>query len=181
MRRLPGISDLALAAAAVALALFILFVLPRTVLAVGAPLADLPAKPAPSLTLADLADRPVSVGAIEGRIVLIHFWATWCGPCVVELPSLEALWRDRRAAGLEVIAIATDNRNAVTAFTEKSGLGLPVALDPYGKAMRAYRVRGLPTTVVVGRDGQLRALAVGQVDWNDAGVQARIDRLIAAQ
>lgn len=135
--------------------------------------------PAPAgVTLPDVDGERVSVQGRGDAIVLVHFWATWCVPCVNELPALQSLWESRRGQGLEVIAVAADSRREVVRFAERFDLRLPVVIDAYGEAMRAYRVRGLPVTVVLDRTGAIRSRAIGQVEWNEPRIRDQIDRLI---
>lgn len=130
------------------------------------------------VTLPDLEGRQVALHEMGGQVVLVHFWATWCPPCIEELPSLQALRESHRDAGLEVIAVAADSRKAVLDFIERFPFELPVVIDAYGDAMHAYRVRGLPTTIVLDRNGSILGRAIGQIDWEDPGVIQRLESLL---
>jgi thiol-disulfide isomerase/thioredoxin len=93
---------------------------------------------------------------LRGSAVLINFWASWCGPCETEMPALDAVYQVRREEGLVVLAVAVDDSaENVRRFDEKHQLGFPILIDESGEASRAYLVFGLPTTVLVGRDGKI--------------------------
>jgi peroxiredoxin len=129
-----------------------------------------PGHEAPDFSLPDLASgQPVRLADYRGRrTVLVNFWATWCEPCREELPTLERLARER-AGVLEVLAVNLDavGPGRVRAFVRELGLTFRVLLDPRQTLPRLYRVRGLPSSVIVGRDGLVRHREVGFRDWMD--------------
>jgi thiol-disulfide isomerase/thioredoxin len=117
-----------------------------------------------------------------GRTVVLNLWATWCGPCVEELPALAALARRAEADGIVVLALSTDRGGApvVRRFLAAHGIaGLPVLLDAKGEAARAWGARGLPTTLILDRDGRERARVEGAADWGSDTAVATIRQLTA--
>lgn len=122
-------------------------------------------KDAPDFLLKDLNDNATSLGNYQGKVVLVHFWATWCIPCKEELPTINALWERFRDRGLVIVAVAEDSKKAVEPFIREHGLKFPVVIDQYGKAFRSYGVRALPTSYLVNRAGNIEGIAIGQRDW----------------
>jgi peroxiredoxin len=113
-------------------------------------------------TLEDLAGDKVSLSDYRGDVVLINFWATWCPPCRAEIPDLEAAYRTWGGNGLVVLGLSTDeSREQVQAFVDEFGVTYPVLLDSEAKIMQTYRARGLPTSVLVDRDGVIQVRHIG--------------------
>ncbi|MCP5271212.1 MAG: TlpA family protein disulfide reductase [Burkholderiaceae bacterium] len=126
----------------------------------------------PALSLPAWQGPALSLAAARGRIVLLNFWASWCEPCLAEMPSLELLAARHAAQGLDVWAVNhRETDGAIDRFMARSGLSLPVLRDRDGAAARAFGVRIFPTTVVIGRDGRAAFSVVGETDWT--GPQAR--------
>ena len=123
----------------------------------------------PPLALKTLAGESVDLGRLRGKVVLVNFWATWCAPCVEEMPALAKL-RDRLAPrGFEVIAVNQGEMpQRVIAFVNRSGLDLPILMDRDKEVARAWRVRALPTTFVVDAAGRIRFHAEGEIDTGSA-------------
>ena len=127
---------------------------------------------APDFTLPDSHGKPVQLSRVLGeRAVLLNFWATWCPPCREEMPTMERAYRDYKARGLEILAVSMDagSEAAVAAkvneFMAELKLTFPAVLDPKGDVVRAYRLRGLPTTFLIDRKGVVRAAEIGFRDW----------------
>lgn len=105
----------------------------------------------------------------RGKIVLLNFWATWCGPCVREMPSLERLHNKLAGADFTVIALSEDRKGweKITPFREQIGLTtLPLFHDVGSKMMFAAKARGLPTTLLIGRDGRELGRLTGPAEWD---------------
>ncbi len=120
----------------------------------------------PAVTFVDAQGKPTALAAWRGRKLVLNFWATWCGPCVREMPSLQAL--AQHSPGLTVVPVSADAGGApvVRQFYARHAItALPVWLDPHGKAGEAMGVPGLPTTFLVGTDGRVRGRVVGGADW----------------
>ena len=122
----------------------------------------------------------VSLASLQGKVVLLNFWATWCLECRPEMPLFERLHRDFAAQGLSVIGInAREGTAAIRQYSKELGLTFPLLLDSSGEINAAYGVIGLPTTFLIGRDGRAVALAVGQREWTSAPARALIQTLLA--
>jgi thiol-disulfide isomerase/thioredoxin len=133
---------------------------------------------APALMLPTLDGTGVSLQTLKGRVVVLNFWATWCPPCRAELPELAAFARGQGSGGASLIAVdatsTESSEDSVRAFSNKYGMGYTVALDRTGEVTRAWGVQAWPTTVVVDRDGRLRARRTGAIDaaWLRRAVRA---------
>ncbi|MFN3476714.1 MAG: redoxin domain-containing protein [Candidatus Methylomirabilales bacterium] len=133
---------------------------------------------APPFLLNDLAGRRMSLSEHRGKVVLVHFWATWCVPCKDELPTVKALWERLKEEGFVVLAIAEDGKKAVEPFVKEYGLTFPVLIDQYGEVFLAYRVWALPSSYVVGKTGNIEGIAVGPRDWTSPEVMHLIRGLL---
>lgn len=119
---------------------------------------------APPLALNDPDGRAVRLADHGDRVVVLNYWATWCGPCRVEMPALQAL-AERHPDALTVLGInAGEPAEAVLAWRQHFGLTFPLLLDPAGVAARDYRLRGQPTTVIVAPGGRIESIIYGPVD-----------------
>ena len=133
--------------------------------------------PAPLL---DLAGNPVRLADLRGRLVLLNFWATWCPPCQGETPVLRNLDESYRARGLSIVAVAVQETTPsdVAAYAAKYGLGYTIAFDATADVFRTYKVFALPTQVLIGPDGSVRAVINGPL--TDDGAKALIEPLLPA-
>lgn len=127
------------------------------------PAHELMGQPAPSFSLPALSDgNPVALEDLKGSVVVLDFWATWCGPCVAALPKVQEVARDKASAGVKVFAInLKEDREKVAAFVKEKGLELPVLLDAQGTSARAYKVQAIPQQVVIDRTGKVTAVFIG--------------------
>jgi len=131
-----------------------------------------PGKPFPDFSEKDLASQPLSVGKFKGKVVLVDFWATWCGPCVHELPNVIEAYKKYHGQGFEIVGISLDSsREKLDAFLkEHDGMTWPQYFDGKGwgnKVAGRYGVQSIPFTVLVGADGKiigkdLRGEALGE-------------------
>jgi len=131
-------------------------------------------------TTADGQERHLAEFAGHG--MLINLWATWCVPCVAEMPSLAALSKTLAPDDIAVLPLSSDRGGArtVEAFYQEHGItGLPVLLDPRGVAARSWGVHGLPTSVIIDRQGRERARLEGAADWSTPAAAAIIRKLVA--
>jgi cytochrome c biogenesis protein CcmG/thiol:disulfide interchange protein DsbE len=135
---------------------------------------------APPFRLPALDGGEVDLASQRGKVVVVNFWATWCPPCVAEMPSLERLHRALAPEGLSVITVATDEDEAeLRRFVSGRGLTLPVLKDPGGRvAGGEYRTTGYPETFVLDREGRLLEHKVGPDEWDSAARLARFRGLL---
>jgi thiol-disulfide isomerase/thioredoxin len=126
-------------------------------------------QPATDFTLETLADsKSVRLSDLKGRVVLLDFWATWCGPCRRWLPIVEQANRDYAAKGLSVFAVnEREPESKVRAYLDQQNLDLPVLMDTSGNVGSIYRASSIPLTVVVGRDGNVLRILVGLHEADD--------------
>lgn len=111
----------------------------------------------------------VSLTDFRGRVVLLNFWATWCGPCKEEMPSMERLYQKHRAQGLVVLALSNDSEGSVARvarFIKEGGFTFPVGLDPRLKVAALYGVRVLPSSLIIDRQGRVTHIALGPREWD---------------
>ena len=116
-----------------------------------------------------------------GQGIVLNFWATWCTPCVKEMPALDQLARAVEGDRIAVLPLSSDRAgaSAVEAFYKEQGIrSLPVLLDPDGAAARAIHARGLPTTVILDADGRERQRVEGAVEWSKPDVVAALRKAI---
>ena len=134
-----------------------------------------PGEKAPDFTLTDTAGQEVSLSALQGQVVLLDFWASWCAPCKEELPVLEALQAQYQDKGLVVLAVNVDDRvKNRDRFLEKYPLSLRV-LDDSGQAVvSAYEVAAMPTTVLVDREGTVKAVHLGYTQAEGEALAAEV-------
>jgi peroxiredoxin len=124
--------------------------------------------PAPDFRLMDMHGKVVSLSDFQGKVVLLNFWATWCGPCRIEMPAMEALYRSMQSKGLEIVAVSVDQQGtAVTRpFQEAMGLSFPILHDQDYEVGLTYGARTLPMTFAIDRKGIIRQVVFGSRDWN---------------
>lgn len=133
---------------------------------------------AQDFTLALLDGARFRLSEHRGRLVFVNFWATWCPPCLEELPAMERLWRAHKDRGLVMLAISLDvDPKTVVPFVAKHGFTFRVAVDSTMGVANAYGVRALPATVLVDPAGHLAALALGPRAWDNTAAHALIGEL----
>jgi len=120
----------------------------------------------------------------RGKVLMINVWATWCLPCRVEMPSIEALNKTYASKGLKIVAVSIDDPGTdatIRAFVKQYGLTFEVLHDPQGRISDAYDITGYPETFIVGRDGVIRKKLMSATDWNSPEARALVDRLLVEQ
>lgn len=136
-------------------------------------------KRADDFTLPTPAETPFRLSDHRGKVVMINFWATWCPPCVQEMPAMERLYRKHREAGFVMVAVSLDaNSKVVPPFVARHKLSFPIALDPKMEIANAYSVRALPSSFLVDRSGNLAALAIGPRRWDNVASDAVVEGLL---
>ncbi len=131
--------------------------------------------PAPDFTLADLSGTQVSLSDFKGQVVLLNFWATWCPPCKLEMPTLQQHYVDFKDQGLVVVGVeAGEPKAEVQAFAAEQRLTFPILADEKSAVTDQYRVLALPTTFVIDRQGVIVRQHRGMMD------EAQVDEYLAA-
>ncbi|MBI5828789.1 MAG: TlpA family protein disulfide reductase [Chloroflexi bacterium] len=126
--------------------------------------APIVGSPAPDFTLSNTTGQARSLSDFKGRPVLINFWATWCGPCRIEMPAIEAAYQAHKAEGFTVLAVDLDEPPAdVTRFMAELNLSFEALLDPGAVVNDQYRIRAYPSSFFVGRDGIIAAMQIGSM------------------
>ena len=129
----------------------------------------------------ETAGQNLSLGALKGKVVFLNFWATWCGPCRAEMPSMEALYSRYREKGLEILAVnCGEEQEEVLAFMKSNRLSFPVALDSDGKVSGAYGIQAIPASFIIDREGKIIIRVVGSLDWDTPKIHAAIERLLSS-
>jgi cytochrome c biogenesis protein CcmG, thiol:disulfide interchange protein DsbE len=123
-------------------------------------------------TLTSLAGNAVHLSDFKGQVVMLNGWGTWCPPCRAEMPTLNAFYRLHQAQGFQLLAInAGEDRAAVASFIAQTGFTFPVLLDPGELVLSSLGTRGLPTTYIIGRDGVLKSIHVGEFAAQDLATE----------
>jgi len=120
----------------------------------------------------DLADY-------RGKVVLVNFWATWCEPCRAEMPSMDRLRSSLKGKPFEVLAVnLAEPLSRIEKFVDAMPLGFPLLRDRDGGAGRAWKAKLLPASFLIDRDGKIRYVAYGEIDWTSEAVRARVAELL---
>lgn len=140
---------------------------------------------APRYAAATLSGDSLRLDALRDHVVVVNVWATWCPPCVREMPTLQRLHEALAPEGLRVVAVNVDNAmfgadpaELVRAFVDEYGLTFDVLLDPENRIESAFQVGGLPMTFVIDRKGRIRQRVMGAREWDAPGMQAELRALL---
>ena len=113
-------------------------------------------EPSPGFALEGLDGSEVSLARLQGKVVVLNFWASWCGPCRLEMPDFQKAWEEHQEQGVVFVGIAVDDTaSEASKFAEQVGVTYPLALDTTGDVARAYRIRAVPSTYFIDREGKL--------------------------
>jgi cytochrome c biogenesis protein CcmG/thiol:disulfide interchange protein DsbE len=138
---------------------------------------------APDFAAVSLADSVgKSIDDYKGEVVLLNIWATWCGPCRIEMPSMEKLERELGPKGLKIVAISVDvagSEQRIRDFANELGLTFELLLDAPGVIQRDYQTTGVPETFIIDREGRVRRRIIGADDWSSPANVAFLERLLA--
>jgi len=147
--------------------------------AVATPAAVTPSSKAPDFALRSLEGPNMRLQEQRGRVVMVNFWATWCGPCRVEMPHLARLYEKYRASGFQLLGVNIDeDPSQAAAVANKLGLRFPVLLDTEKKVSKLYDLSTMPSTVLIDRDGKVRYVHRGYRDGYEDTYEKQIRELL---
>ncbi len=136
--------------------------------------------PAPDFTLPDINGKVVSLTDYRGKVVLINIWATWCPPCVEEMPSMEKLHQELKDESFKILAVSIDvlGAKAVIPFMKKHKLSFSALTDTKGAIKSLYQTTGVPESFIVDKNGIIAEKIIGQRDWATSGAIRFFQNLI---
>ena len=128
--------------------------------------------PAPDFSFPDLEGKTVSLSDYKGKLVLLNIWATWCKPCVDEMPSIEKLYNNFKDNDFEVLAVSVDTQGekVVDPFMKLHNLSFKVLLDTEGTIKNIYRTTGIPESFIIDKNGVILEKVIGSFDWSSSKV-----------
>lgn len=138
-------------------------------------------RPAPAISLADTSGHSVELSELQGKLVIVNLWATWCGPCLREMPSLERL-QSRLGERVAVLAVSEDRggNKSVEPFIAKLGLkSVKIYIDPKSEVGHAFGVRGLPTSFLIDREGKVLGRVEGAAEWDSPKILGVLEPLLS--
>jgi peroxiredoxin len=135
---------------------------------------------APGFCLVDLNGKKSELKHYRGKVVFLNFWATWCGPCKEEMPSMEELFKQFKEKDFVFLAISVDyaGTKSVKEFIEKHRYTFPVLIDPKCETLDLFAVKGIPTTFLIDKKGMIIGKAVGPKDWKKPEVVSIVNLLL---
>ncbi len=134
-------------------------------------------QPAPAIDFLDPDGERINLDAYKGQTLLVNFWATWCAPCIRELPALDELQADMGSEAFQVLIISIDRKGLEVAQPFLDNLEvehLKTAADPKGALAREMKATGLPTTVIISPEGKVMGRLLGDAEWNSDGAKALV-------
>jgi peroxiredoxin len=135
--------------------------------------------PAPAFTLSALTGETAALSQYKGQVVMVNFWATWCGPCQQEMPLLDQMYKKYKVAGFTLIGVSVDKDPApVKDLMARKPVSFPVLLDPANQVSKAYHVDEMPSSVIIDRKGEIRYIHRGYKPGDENEYQDRIRQLI---
>jgi peroxiredoxin len=134
---------------------------------------------APLLELQDEEGKVHRLGSYRDKVLVVNFWASWCTPCVRELPGLNRLRKELGDQSFEILGVnVAEPPNRLTRFLERQPIDFPVLYDRESEAFYAWNVKGLPTSFVIDREGRIRYQVRGAIEWDDAETIGIIESLL---
>ena len=135
--------------------------------------------PAPDFTLKQLDGKNLKLSELAGNVVLINFWASWCGPCVKEMPLLNKIHNKYNPLGFTVLGVNVEqNSDNARDFLAGNGVDFPILLDSKNQVTQQYEVIAMPTTVLVDRDGKIRFIHKGYKSGDEAQYRKMVKQLV---
>ncbi len=132
-------------------------------------------KLAPGFTLIDRQGKTWDLDELRGQVVFVNFWATWCGPCIEEMPSMQSLYRSLQPNKFKMLAILSNDEPAFADnVAKKLAVTFPILIDPEGKIGKAYGLTGVPETYIIDKQGILREKFIGPAPWGSPGARQMI-------
>jgi len=138
--------------------------------------------PAPHFQARTLEGEPITLAEFQGQPVLLNIWATWCPPCRKEMPELQALHDELGGRGLRIVGVSIDSEgsdNLVREFLDDHGITYQILRDPGDRASGAFRTQGVPTTVLIGRDGTVLWRRLGPFQSDDPVLRDVLENALA--
>jgi peroxiredoxin len=135
----------------------------------------------PDFRLALFTGGEATLDTWKDKLVILNFWATWCTPCTIEMPSLERLWRAYHDRGLVVVGVSVDRgapRALIEPYLKNLDLTFPILLDPQLETANAWRVPGVPATFVIRPGGDVAGMVIGVHEWDSGAMRALIETLL---
>jgi len=137
-------------------------------------------KKAPDFCLEGLNGEKIQLKALRGKIIFLNFWATWCGPCKEEMPSMEALHQHYKENEFLFLTISVDygGPEPVRKFIEKHRYRFPVLFDPAGKTLDLFEITKIPATLIIDKKGEMIGRVIGPRNWRSPEVFSLIDQML---
>ncbi len=137
-------------------------------------------KKTPNLCLEELNGEKVRLASLKGKIIFLNFWATWCGPCLEEMPSMEALYQQYKKTDFLFLTISIDcgGREPVRKFIERHRYRIPILLDPAGKTLELFEISRIPATLIIDRNGRIIGRVIGPRNWSSPEVLSLVNQML---
>jgi peroxiredoxin len=135
----------------------------------------------PSITLEDLKGQKVDLKSFKGKVIFLNFWATWCGPCKEEMPTMETLYRQFKDRNFVFLTISVDYEGSkpVREFIGRNRYTFPVLVDQKSETLDIFEVTRIPTTFVIDKQGKMLGKAIGPRNWNSSEIVSYLTQLIS--
>jgi peroxiredoxin len=135
--------------------------------------------PAPRFNASTPEGTKISIDDLKGKLVLLNFWATWCPPCILEMPTMEKLHQEFKEEGLKVVAMNfMEGPKTINTFIKKRGFTFTVLMDRSGEISQRYGVRAIPVTYLIGREGNMLVKSIGYKDWYKKEIRQFVSSLL---